>query len=43
MLHQGLALAIAAFTFLQLLRGMWPRHVLTLAAGGLMVVVVLLG
>ena len=43
MLHQGLALAIAAFTFLQLLRGKWPRHVLTLAAGGLMVVVVLLG
>ena len=35
MLHQGLALAIAAFTFLQLLRGKWPRHVLTLAAGGL--------
>lgn len=43
MLHQGLALAIAVFTFLQLLRGKWPRHVLTLAAGGLMVVVVLLG
>ena len=43
MLHQGLALAIAAFTFLQLLRGKWPRHVLTLAAGGLMVAVVLLG
>src|SRR5699024_3696609 len=43
MLHHGLALAIAAFTFLHLLRGKWPRHVLTLAAGGLMVAVVLLG
>lgn len=43
MLSQILALAIAVILFIEILRGKRPRYVLTLAAGGTMVLVVLLG
>lgn len=43
MLSQILALAIAVVLFIEILRGKRPRYVLTLAAGGTMVLVVLLG
>ena len=43
MLHQVLALAIAGVAFALILWGKWPRHGVALAAGGLMVGVVLLG
>ena len=42
MLHQVLALAIAGAAFALILWGKWPRHGVALAAGGLMVGVVLL-
>ena len=43
MLSQILALIIAIVLFSALLQGKYPRYLLTLAAGGAMVLVVLLG
>lgn len=43
MLSQILALIIAIVLFSALLQGKYPRYLLTLAAGGTMVLVVLLG
>ncbi len=43
MLSRVLALVVAVVLFVELLRGKRPRYLLTLSAGGVMVVVVLLG
>lgn len=43
MLSRILAIVITLVLFVEILRGKRPRHVLTLTAGGLMVLVVLLG